>query len=107
MKVLVTGGAGYIGGVVAALLLRSGHEVTVLDDLSTGHREAVPDGATLVEGRIQDAADVLDPSFEAVLHFAAKSLVAESVAHPDRYWRNNVAGTLDLLDALRQHGIRR
>lgn len=107
MKVMVTGGAGYIGGVVAALLIRAGHEVTVLDDLSTGHREAVPDGAILVEGRIQDAADVLDPSYDAVLHFAAKSLVAESVAHPDRYWRNNVAGTLDLLDALRRHGIGR
>lgn len=107
MKVLVTGGAGYIGSIVGALLVRGGHEVTVLDDVSTGHAESVPDGATFVQGRIQDAADVLDSSYDGVLHFAAKSLVGESVAKPDLYWRNNVAGTLDLLDAMRQHGVRR
>ncbi|MBM7790871.1 UDP-glucose 4-epimerase GalE [Tenggerimyces flavus] len=107
MKVLVTGGAGYIGSIVGALLIKAGHDVTVLDDVSTGHAENVPDGATFVQGRIQDAANVLDNSFDGVLHFAAKSLVGESVAKPDLYWRNNVAGTLDLLDALRKHGIKR
>ena len=84
MKLIVTGGAGYIGSVVTALLLEAGHEVTVLDDLTTGHRDGVPPGATLVEGRVHDAAALLDPSYEAVLHFAAKSLVGESVQHPDR-----------------------
>lgn len=107
MKVLVTGGAGYIGSIVGALLVKAGHDVTVLDDVSTGHPENVPDGASFVQGRIQDAANVLDPSFDGVLHFAAKSLVGESVAKPDLYWRNNVAGTLDLLDALRQHNVKR
>lgn len=105
-KVLVTGGAGYVGGVVAAHLLAAGHRVTVLDDLSTGFRAGVPAGAEFVEGRIQDAAKVLDGSYGAVLHFAASSQVGESVAHPEKYWRNNVAGTLDLLDAMRGSGVR-
>jgi UDP-glucose 4-epimerase len=100
MRVLVTGGAGYIGSVVTAQLLDADHEVTVLDDLSTGHADAVPDGARFVEGTITEAADVLG-GVDAVIHFAAKSLVGESTQHPDRYWRNNVVGTLDLLDAMR------
>ena len=107
MKLLLTGGAGYIGSVVTALLLEAGHSVTVLDDLSTGHRDAVPPGAELVQARVHDAEEILDPSFEAVLHFAAKSLVGESVARPEIYWENNVVGSLILLDALRTHGIRR
>jgi UDP-glucose 4-epimerase len=107
MKLLVTGGAGYIGSVVTAQLLGRGHEVTVLDDLSTGHRDAVPDGATFVQGSLHDAAGVLDPTFDAVLHFAAKSLVAESVAHPERYWHGNIAATLTLLDAMRFAQVRR
>ncbi len=105
-KVLVTGGAGYIGSVVAAHLIDAGHHVTVLDDLSTGHRQAVPEAADFIEGRVQDAADVLDPSYDAVLHFAAFSQVGESVAHPEKYWRNNVGGSLDLLDAMRQARVR-
>jgi UDP-glucose 4-epimerase len=105
-KVLVTGGAGYVGGVVAAHLLEAGHEVTVLDDLSTGFRAGVPEGARFVEGRIQDAAKVLDGSYDAVLHFAASSQVGESVANPEKYWRNNVAGTLELLTAMRESGVR-
>ncbi|WP_031514362.1 UDP-glucose 4-epimerase GalE [Streptomyces sp. NRRL F-5123] len=105
-KLLVTGGAGYIGGVVAARLLNAGHRVTVLDDLSTGFRAGVPEGADFVEGRIQDAAKVLDPSYDAVLHFAAFSQVGESVADPGKYWRNNVGGTMDLLDAMRDAGVR-
>jgi UDP-glucose 4-epimerase len=105
-KLLVTGGAGYIGGVVAAHLLEAGHQVTVLDDLSTGFRDGVPDGADFVEGRVQDAAEVLDGSYGAVLHFAASSQVGESVADPEKYWRNNVAGTLELLAAMRAHAVR-
>ncbi len=108
MKLLVTGGAGYIGAVVAAQLVEAGHEVVVLDDLSTGYQDNLPDGATLVRGRVQDAAGVLDGAgFDGVLHFAAKSLVAESVAHPERYWDNNVCGTLALLTAMREAGVRR
>lgn len=106
MRLLVTGGAGYVGGVVTAVLLRAGHEVTVLDDLSTGHRDAVPDGARLVVGDLADAAEVLDPSVDAVLHFAGKSLVGESVTSPDAYWRTNVLGSLALLEAVRAHGVR-
>jgi hypothetical protein len=107
VKLLVTGGAGYIGGIVTALLLEAGHDVTVLDDCSTGHADAVPSGATFVQGGVDSAGDVLDPSYDGVLHFAAKSLVAESVARPDLYWRSNVGGSLALLDAMRAHGVRR
>ncbi|NDL58477.1 UDP-glucose 4-epimerase GalE [Phytoactinopolyspora mesophila] len=107
MKLLVTGGAGYIGSVVSAQLVAAGHHVVVLDNLSTGHADAVPGGATFVKGDINDAGDLVDSSFDAVLHFAAKSLVAESVAKPELYWWNNVVGTLRLLDAMRSHGIRR
>ncbi|HEY1616258.1 MAG TPA: UDP-glucose 4-epimerase GalE [Streptosporangiaceae bacterium] len=102
MKLLVTGGAGYIGSVVAAQLVEDGHQVVVLDDLSTGHASAVPAGATLVTGDLRGAAaDVLADGIDAVLHFAAKSLVGESVAEPARYWEHNLGGTLALLDAMR------
>ncbi|HEY6745447.1 MAG TPA: UDP-glucose 4-epimerase GalE [Mycobacteriales bacterium] len=110
MRLLVTGGAGYIGGVVALHLLQAGHEVTVLDDLSTGHADSVPEGARFVEGSIMSAAaDVLadgDP-YDGVLHFAAKALVGESVEHPERYWHTNVSGTLALLDAMRATAVPR
>ena len=111
MRLLVTGGAGYIGSVVADQLLRRGDEVTVLDSLARGHRAAVPPAAELVQ------ADLLDPQgltealarhpYDGVLHFAALALVAESVEHPERYWRNNVTGTLNLLDAMREAGVPR
>ncbi|BCJ28338.1 UDP-glucose 4-epimerase GalE [Actinocatenispora sera] len=109
MKLLVTGGAGYIGSTVTTLLVEAGHEVTVLDDLSSGHESAVPDGTTFVKGRVQDAADdVLGAGdFDAVLHFAGFIEVAESVTQPDRYWENNVGGTLRLLDAMHRHGVGR
>ncbi|MEU8522086.1 UDP-glucose 4-epimerase GalE [Streptomyces sp. NBC_01216] len=106
-KYLVTGGAGYVGGTVAQHLLEAGHEVTVLDDLSTGFREGVPSGAAFVEGRIQDAARWLDHSYDGVLHFAAFSQVGESVANPAKYWENNVGGTMALLSAMREAGVRR
>jgi UDP-glucose 4-epimerase len=107
MRVLVTGGAGYIGSVVAAQLIAAGHEVTVLDDLSTGFADAVPAGATFVKGTLRDcAAEVLSDGTEAVLHFAAKSLVGESVADPAKYWSNNLGGTIVLLEAMREIGVR-
>jgi UDP-glucose 4-epimerase len=108
MRLLVTGGAGYIGSVVAALLADAGHEVMVLDDLSTGHADAVPAAASFRPGTLrEDAEAVLAAGADAVLHFAAKSLVAESVAHPGRYWENNLGGTLALLEAMRVTGTRR
>ncbi len=107
MRVLVTGGAGYIGSVVAAQLIAAGHEVTVLDDLSTGFADAVPAGATFVPGTLRDcAAEVLSDGTEAVLHFAAKSLVGESMTDPAKYWSNNLGGTITLLEAMREIGVR-
>ena len=103
MRVLVTGGAGYIGSVTARALSERGHEVEILDDFSTGHRAALLPGARLHEGSLLDAdflAAVFARSFDAVLHFAAFSLVGESVEHPRRYYRNNVTGSALLLDAL-------
>ncbi|MFB6815975.1 UDP-glucose 4-epimerase GalE [Streptomyces sp. NPDC056347] len=105
-KYLVTGGAGYVGSVVAQHLLEAGHAVTVLDDLSTGFREGVPAGAEFVEGRVQDAAKWLDASYDGVLHFAAFSQVGESVTDPEKYWVNNVGGSLALLAAMRDAGVR-
>jgi UDP-glucose 4-epimerase len=105
MRLLVTGGAGYIGSVVAAQLLADGHEVTVLDDLSTGHADAIPPGARFVHGDLRSSAGLaLGTGTEAVLHFAAKSLVGESVANPGLYWSNNLGGTLALLDAMSTAG---
>ncbi|CAM5727365.1 ADP-L-glycero-D-manno-heptose-6-epimerase [Streptomyces hirsutus] len=106
-KYLVTGGAGYVGSVVAQHLLEAGHEAVVLDNLSTGVREAVPAGASFIEGDIRDAATWLDPSFDGVLHFAAFSQVGESVVKPEKYWDNNVGGTMALLGAMREAGVRR
>ncbi|GLF99391.1 UDP-glucose 4-epimerase GalE [Streptomyces yaizuensis] len=105
-KFLVTGGAGYVGGVVAQRLLAAGHRVTVLDNLSTGFREGVPEGAEFIEGDIRDAAKWLDHSYGAVLHFAAFSQVGESVTHPEKYWENNVGGTMALLSAMRAARVR-
>jgi UDP-glucose 4-epimerase len=110
MKLLVTGGAGYIGSIVAAQLLEAGHEVTVLDHLERGHAEAVPAGARLERVDLLDAPAVdavLAQSYDAVLHFAALALVAESVAQPERYHRGNFVGTLNLLDAMRAAGVKR
>jgi UDP-glucose 4-epimerase len=110
MRLLVTGGAGYIGSVVAALLLGRGHEVTVLDSLERGHRAAIPAGATFVQADLRDAAAVsakVHGGYDAVMHFAALALVAESVEHPERYWAANVGGTRNLLDALRAAGVPR
>ena len=101
MKLLVTGGAGYVGSVCAARLHKAGHEVVVLDDLSTGHADAVPDGCRFVEADLAEAAEpVLSEGFDGVLHFAAKSLVAESMREPGKYWAGNVLTSLRLLEAI-------
>ena len=108
MRLLVTGGAGYIGSVVAALALRAGHQVAILDDLSTGHADAVPGGAAFTQGQVRDQAQaMLADGVDAVLHFAAKSLVAESVAKPALYWGHNLGGSLALLEAMRQTRVGR
>lgn len=111
MRLLVTGGAGYIGSVVSAQLLAADHEVTVLDDLSRGHRSAIPSGAEHLKVDLLDrdalAGALADRGFDAAMHFAALALVGESVAHPERYWRTNVGGTLNLLDAMRGADVRR
>src|SRR5699024_1887064 len=108
MRLLVTGGAGYVGSVVATRLIERGHRVVVLDDLSTGNREAVPAGAEFVRGEVgADAARVLRAHgpFDAVLHFAAMSLVGESMTAPDKYWHGNVVAGIALLDAMRAAGV--
>ncbi len=109
MRLLVTGGAGYIGSIVASHLLAMGHSVVVLDNLERGHRGAVPPGADLVVADLLDAdglGEVVQAGFfDGVLHFAALALVNESVSHPERYYRNNVGGTLNLLEAMRAAGV--
>ena len=110
MRALVTGGAGYIGSVVAQHLVGAGHEVTVADNLSKGHEWAVPEGVELCRVDLLDGpalAGVVARGFDVVLHFAALSLVGESVAQPVRYFRTNVGGTLNLLDAMRDAGVGR
>ena len=108
MRVLVTGGAGYIGSVVAARLLAEGHQVVVVDDLSTGHADAVPAAAEFHQMSVAALDPVLgDWAIDAVIHFAAKSLVGESMSEPALYWRNNVVGTVALLDSMRAHGVPR
>ncbi len=110
-RILITGGAGYVGSISAEAFLAGGHEVVVLDDLSTGHRAAVPGGATLRIGTYADGdalADLLRTErIEAILHCAARSLVGESIRDPARYFRDNVAGGIALLDAARAAGVER
>jgi UDP-glucose 4-epimerase len=110
MRVLVTGGAGYIGSVTAGHLLAAGLDVEILDDLSTGHRAALPDGVRFYHGGLSDP-DLLDrvfrQRFDAVVHFAAFSLVGESMTDPLKYYRNNVAGTLALIERVAAGGADR
>ncbi len=111
MQVLITGGAGYIGSVVAAELLADGHGVTIYDNLYKGHAAAVAPRARFVRGDLFDGAllerTLREDSVDAVMHFAALSLVGESVAEPALYFRNNVAGTISLLDAMRAADVGR
>lgn len=109
MHVLVCGGAGYVGSHAALVLAHAGHDVTVLDNLSTGHREAVRWGS-LIEADLLKP-ETLDAAFarpvDAVMHFCARSLVGESMHEPVAYYQNNVAGTLNLLEAMRRHDVDR
>jgi UDP-glucose 4-epimerase len=111
VKVLVTGGAGYVGSVSVDAILAAGHDVVVLDDLTTGHRTAVAPEARLVVGSYGDEALVRDllagDAIDAILHCGARSLVAESVADPAKYYRDNVAGGVALLEAARTAGVGR
>jgi UDP-glucose 4-epimerase len=108
MRILLVGGAGYIGSHAARRLASDGHEVRVFDDLSVGHAESVPAGS-LIRGSLSDrrslAQALRDGAIDAVMHFAALACVPESVAHPDRYYATNVAGSLNLLDAMREAGV--
>jgi UDP-glucose 4-epimerase len=109
MRVLVTGGAGYIGSTATAILLENGYEVTVLDDCSTGHAELVAPGAKFVKGSLLEKSDVAQAldGVDAVLHFGAKSLVGESVLKPEIYWNTNVSGTRILLELMREKSIKK
>ena len=111
MRVLVTGGAGYVGSVSVERLLAAGHEIVILDDLTTGHRESVPARASLEVGSYGDGdqlARLLERArVDAILHCAARSLVGESVRDPARYYRDNVGGGIVLLEAARQAGVQR
>src|SRR5688572_30368988 len=111
MNVFVTGGAGYIGSVCVEELLKAGHQVTVFDNLSEGHRAAVDSRAKFVEGCLSNAAlvkqSVKDAKAESILHFAANALVGESMRNPGKYFRNNVASGLNLLDAAVECGVKK
>ena len=111
MRILVTGGAGYIGAITIERLLGAGHQVVTLDSLVTGHQESVPEGADLVVGSFGDGPLITEllreRGIEAVLHCAARSLVGESVAEPALYYRENVVGGVALLDAMRAAGVQR
>jgi UDP-glucose 4-epimerase len=108
---LVTGGAGYIGSVCCSPLIERGHRVTVVDDPSTGHANAVPDGATLYQLHIADrtalAKALATDRFDAVFHFAAKALIPESVTNPGTFFESNVASGIGLLETVRAAGIGR
>jgi UDP-glucose 4-epimerase len=111
LKVLVTGGAGYIGSVVTAALLNGGHKVVVFDNLSKGHRNAVSSAAELVVGDVGDAAAIdtviARGGFDGVMHFAASIEAGESMVTPERFFRNNTANTLTLLEAMLKQRLRR
>ena len=110
MRLLVTGGAGYVGSVVAHQLVEAGHEAVVLDNLTKGHERAIPEGTGFVRVDLLDreaTREALSEGFDGVLHFAALSLVGESVEQPERYYRNNVCGTLNLLEAMGEAGVPR
>src|SRR5207248_4210826 len=111
MKIFVVGGAGYIGSVCAELLLNEGHEVTIFDNLSEGHRRAVDSRASFIQGELTERAQIQaalsSTRPDGVMHFAANALVGESMRNPSKYFRNNVCNGLNLLDAMVTTGVRR
>lgn len=111
MRVLMSGGAGFIGATTAAALLDTGHEMMALDDLSTGHHDAVSHGATFVKADVTDPAPVspiiADSRFDACIHFAALIEAGESMVRPGLFFAVNTAGTLRLLEVLLTHGVDR
>lgn len=111
MKIFVTGGAGYIGSICVEQLLDLGHEVTVFDNLSEGHRAAVDPRATLIIGELQQPEEIKEAiataAPDAVMHFAANALVGESMVNPSKYFRNNIYGGLNLLDAMVAAGVKK
>jgi UDP-glucose 4-epimerase len=111
MKILVVGGAGYIGSICVELLLDDSHEVAVFDNLTEGHRRAVDDRAAFIEGDLSDRKEIeaalSSTRPEAVMHFAANALVGESMRDPSKYFRNNIANGLNLLDAMVATGVQR
>jgi UDP-glucose 4-epimerase len=116
MKILVTGGAGYIGGTVAGLLTQNGHQAVVYDNLSHGRLDLLPPGVDFIQGEVADraaieeifkSANVQGAPFDGVIHFAALIEAGESMIHPEEFFRNNTAATLSLLEAMLAHGPRR
>jgi UDP-glucose 4-epimerase len=109
MKLVVTGGAGYIGSNVAALLLEAGHEVVVLDNLSEGRESNIPEGAEFVKADVSDFGKVFSRAdkIDAVLHFASSLSAGESVKKPEKYWQNNTVASLALIEDMRQLGIKK
>ena len=108
--VLITGGAGYVGAASALALIAAGYRVVILDDLSTGKSDAIPNGASFIVGSYADpnrVADVIrDGRVDAILHCAARSIVAESVVAPERYYRENLVAGLALLDTALRTGVK-
>ena len=110
MKILVVGGAGYVGSTSVESFLEAGHEVVIYDSLTSGHVKALPAGAQLVVGDIRDGEmldRVLSDGVDAVLHCAARSLVGESMADPGLYYRTNVSGGVALLESMNRTGVKR
>src|ERR1700704_830047 len=111
MKILVVGGAGYIGSVCAEQLLDEKHDVAIFDNLSEGHRAALDSRAKFIEGDLADRQSI-ESAFvsarpDAVMHFAASALVGESMHNPSKYFRNNIANGINLLDAMVAKGVRK
>jgi UDP-glucose 4-epimerase len=111
MKILVTGGTGYIGSVTIRRLIEAGHDICVFDNVERGHRESLPEGVPLVVGDLRDAAAIRSAMAaakpDAVMHFAAYALVGESMRQPELYFGNNVVGGMNLLEAMRECGVGR
>jgi UDP-glucose 4-epimerase len=111
LTILITGGAGYVGAASADALIAAGHRIVILDDLSTGHVDLIPNEASAISGSYTDrerVGDLIrDARIDAILHCAARSIVSDSVEHPERYYRDNLIGSLNLLDAAVSAGIKR